>query len=255
MRWVRVFRWGRPWRAACNRTCSRRLHGRRRRLTGPRVGRRMWGAGLRSRRRDGVADRERFRRCPGLRRRAPAGLVELPCARRAAWPSPLSSPVSRVRAAAWRTWFVVEPFRQFSGSLRERQTAASKGASGSRMGRESSGSDSAPSAKGSSGFRVGKGGKDGPTPSFPRKRESTFGDSESLPPFVLSVAKRRRRTRSVAGGVWRGRSVQDGWVDRGDYRPTRISTSQPRCPSRRRRPRRPGRGMGRCCPVRMPETG
>lgn len=157
MRGDRVFRWGRSWQAACNRTRSRRLHERRRRLTGPRVGRRMRGAGLRSRRRDGVADRERCRRCPGLRRRAPAGLVELPCARRASWPSPLSSPVSRVRAAASRTWFVVEPSRQFSGSLRERQTAASKVASGSPMGREGSGSDSAPSAKGSSGFRVGKG--------------------------------------------------------------------------------------------------
>lgn len=113
--------------AVRNRTGSRRLHGQGRRLTGARVGHCMWGAGLRSRRRDGVADQERCRRCPGLRRRAPAGLVELPCVRPAAWPSPLSSPVSRVRAAAWRTWFVVEPFRQFSGSLRERQTASRPG--------------------------------------------------------------------------------------------------------------------------------
>lgn len=119
----------------------RRLHGQGRRLTGARVGHCMWGAGLRSRRRDGVADRERCRRCPGLRRRAPAGLVELPCVRPAAWPSPLSSPVSRVRAAAWRTWFVVEPSRQFSGSLRERQTAAL-----SRL------LEPGPSAAGSQGF-------------------------------------------------------------------------------------------------------
>ena len=110
--------------AVRNRTGSRRLHGQGMRLRGSRVGHCMRGAGLRSRRRDGVADRERCRRCPGLRRRAPAGLAALPCVRPVAWPSPLSSPVSRVRAAAWRTWFVVEPCRHFSGSLQERQTAA-----------------------------------------------------------------------------------------------------------------------------------